>query len=40
VKLIETRELERLVRDTFADKHLFSVEAELGLNARRSPVTS
>jgi hypothetical protein len=40
VKLIETRELERLVRDTFAEKHLFSVETELGLNARRSPVVT
>ena len=40
MKLIETRELERLVRDTFAEKHLFSVEAELGLSARRSPVVT
>jgi hypothetical protein len=38
VKLIDTRELERLVRDTFAEKHLFSVEAELGLSSRPAPV--
>ena len=40
MKLIETRELERLVRDTFAEKRLFSVEAELRLSARRSPVVT
>jgi hypothetical protein len=36
MKIIGTRELERLVRDTFPQKHSFSVEAELG--TRRHPV--
>jgi len=40
VKVIETHQLEGLVRDTFAEKHLFSAESELGLSARRSPVVT
>jgi len=39
MKIIEARELERLVRDTFPAKRLFSAASELGLKAGRSVVT-
>jgi hypothetical protein len=37
VKVIESRELERLVRATFPQKPRFSVEADLGLHSRARP---
>ena len=37
VTIIDTRELERLVRETFPKKHLFSVAAEFDLTAHRTP---
>jgi hypothetical protein len=39
MKVIEARELERLVRETFPAKHLFCAASELGLRAGRSVVT-
>jgi len=39
MKIIEARELERLVRETFPAKRLFSAASELGLKAGRSVVT-
>ena len=39
MKIIEARELERLVRETFPAKSLFSAASELGLKAGRSVVT-
>jgi len=39
MKVIEARELERLVRETFPAKRLFSAASELGLKAGRSVVT-
>jgi len=39
MKVIEARELERLVRDTFPAKRLFSAASELGLKAGRPVVT-
>jgi hypothetical protein len=39
MKVIEARELERLVRDTFPARRLFSAASELGLQAGRSVVT-
>jgi hypothetical protein len=39
VKFIETRELERLVRETFPAKPGFSAAPELGLRSGRSVVT-
>jgi hypothetical protein len=39
MKVIETAELERLVRETFPAKRLFSAATELGLKAGRSVVT-
>ena len=39
MKVIEPRELERLVRETFPAKRLFSAASELGLKAGRSVVT-
>ena len=38
MKVIEARELERLVRETFPAKRLFSAIADLGLNVGRSVV--
>jgi hypothetical protein len=38
MKVLETRELERLVRDTFPAKERFSAAAELGLDRRRAPL--
>jgi hypothetical protein len=38
MKVIEARELERLVRETFPAKRLFSAASELGLKAGRSVV--
>jgi len=40
MKVIETRELEQLVRQTFARKWRFSAEAELGLVANRLPIVT
>jgi hypothetical protein len=40
MKVIETRELEKLVQDTFPAKRRFSADAELGLNAGRLPVVT
>jgi hypothetical protein len=39
MKVIEARELEHLVRETFPAKRLFSAASELGLKAGRSVVT-
>jgi hypothetical protein len=39
MRIIETRELERLVRETFPARHFFSAATELGLQAGRSVVT-
>lgn len=39
MKVIESRELEALVRETFPEKGQFSAEAELGLKASRPVVT-
>jgi hypothetical protein len=39
MRIIETRELERLVRETFPARRLFSAASELGLQAGRSVVT-
>jgi hypothetical protein len=39
MKVIDARELERLVRQTFPAKRLFSAASELGLRAGRSVVT-
>jgi hypothetical protein len=39
MKVIEARELERLVRDTFPARRLFSAASELGLQTGRSVVT-
>jgi hypothetical protein len=38
MKVIEMRELERLVRETFPAKGVFSAESELGLHVSRAPV--
>jgi len=38
VKVLETRELEQLVRRAFPAKQLFSADAELGTNASRLPM--
>ena len=35
MRIIETRELERLVRETFPARRIFSAAAELGLQAGR-----
>jgi hypothetical protein len=40
MKIIGMRELERLVRDTFPAKGVFSAESELGLHGSRAPVVS
>jgi hypothetical protein len=40
MKVIGIRELERLVRETFPAKGVFSAESELGLHVRRAPVIS
>lgn len=40
MNVIETRELERLVRETFPAKRQFCAETELGMNAWRSPVVA
>ncbi len=40
MKVIGTRELEQLVRETFPEKGQFSAEAELGLNPGRLPAVS
>ena len=40
MKVIEARELERLVRATFPAKQLFSAVRELGLSARRPPIVA
>ncbi|HKA58906.1 MAG TPA: hypothetical protein VKD28_09845 [Gemmatimonadales bacterium] len=40
MKVIEARELERLVRETFPAKRLFSAIADLGLNAGRPAVVA
>ena len=37
MNVIDTDELERLVRETFPAKPRFSAEADLGMKARRSP---
>lgn len=37
MNLIQSDELEQLVRSTFPSKEHFSVETELGLSARRAP---
>ncbi len=39
MKIIEGHELERLVRETFPARRLFSAASELGLRAGRSVVT-
>jgi hypothetical protein len=39
MKVIEARELEQLVRDTFPARQRFSAASELGLQAGRSVVT-
>jgi hypothetical protein len=39
MKVIEARELERLVRETFPAKHCFCADAELGLKGR-TPVVA
>lgn len=38
MKVIEIRELERLVLETFPAKGVFSGESELGLHVNRAPV--
>ena len=40
MKVIGTRELERLVRATFPEKPQFSAEGELGLTAARLPAVA
>jgi hypothetical protein len=40
MRIIGLRELERLVRETFPAKGIFSAEAELGGHVRRAPVVS
>jgi hypothetical protein len=40
MQILETRELEQLVRRTFPAKRLFSAEAELGAAANRLPVVT
>jgi hypothetical protein len=40
MKVIETRELEQLVRDTFPAKRLFCAKSELGIAPNRTPVVS
>jgi hypothetical protein len=39
MRIIEARELEHLVRETFPARRLFSAASELGLKAGRSVVT-
>ena len=39
MRVIGTRELEQLVRETFPAKQLFSAESDLGLNGRAPIVT-
>ena len=39
MRIIETRELERLVRETFPARRFFAAASELGLQAGRSVVT-
>jgi hypothetical protein len=38
VQVIETGELERLVRETFPQKRRFSADSELGIDVRRATV--
>lgn len=40
MNVIQTRDLERLVRETFPAKRQFSAEAELGTNARSASVVT
>jgi len=40
MKIIAIGELERLVRETFPAKGVFSAESELGLHVSRAPVIS
>jgi hypothetical protein len=40
MKIIGLRELERLVRETFPAKQVFSADAELGGHVSRAPVVS
>ena len=40
MNVIDTRELERLVRTSFPVKERFSVEADLGLDRRRLPAVT
>ncbi len=40
MRVIGTSELERLVRETFPGKRLFSAESDLGLNGGRTPVVT
>ncbi len=40
MRVIRTSELERLVRETFPGKQLFSAASELGLNGARTPVVT
>ena len=40
MKIVDVREVERLVRETFPEKRLFSAAAELGARAQRWPVVT
>ena len=40
MKVIESRELERLVRETFPQKRRFSADADLGLTSRSRPTVA
>jgi hypothetical protein len=40
MNVIDTRELDRLVRSNFPAKRRFSTEADLGLNSRRLPAVA
>jgi hypothetical protein len=40
MKIIDARELERLVRETFPAKQRFCAEADLGMTPQRAPVVT
>jgi hypothetical protein len=40
MKVIESRELERLVRETFPQRHLFSAKDDLGISRGRVPIVT
>jgi len=40
MKVIGSGELERLVRETFPEKQLFSADSEFGLNRARAPIVT